>query len=73
MVRYHRPSGAVRDGEVITVRGTGDIGPIGEDVMPTDVRLLGLVVALVIIVVVSARYGARTAPASLWPAPIRRS
>lgn len=59
--KFHRASGAAQDDGVITVSGTGDIGPLGEDVQKTDVRLLGLVVALIIVVVVSARYGARTA------------
>jgi hypothetical protein len=59
--KYHQASGAVEDGDVITVSGTGDIGPHDEDLLGFDVRLLGLVIALIIVIVVAARYGARTA------------
>jgi hypothetical protein len=59
--KLHHASGAVEDDGVVTVSGTGDIGPISEDGRGVDRRLLGLVVALIIVTVVSARYGAGTA------------
>ncbi|WP_117208611.1 hypothetical protein [Allorhizocola rhizosphaerae] len=59
--KYHHASGAVENDGVITVSGSGDIGPIGEGAAGVDMRLLGLIVALIIVIVVSARYGAGTA------------
>ncbi|GII78522.1 hypothetical protein Sru01_35040 [Sphaerisporangium rufum] len=60
--KSHHPSGAVTRDGVITISGTGDIGP-PEGSAPGAGRLLsGLVIALVILIVVAARHGARTAP-----------
>jgi hypothetical protein len=59
--KYHNASGAVENGGVITVSGTGDIGPVSEDAGGADMRLLGLAFALIIVTVFSARYGAGTA------------
>ncbi|MBP2706246.1 hypothetical protein JOL79_20765 [Microbispora sp. RL4-1S] len=60
--KYHNASGAVEKGGVVTISGTGDIGPIGEEGGRTiEIMLLGLPVALIILVIVAARYGARTA------------
>ncbi|MET8155840.1 hypothetical protein ABZT47_05665 [Sphaerisporangium sp. NPDC005289] len=57
--KYHNASGAVEKDGVITVSGTGDIGPAREEGAPISV-LSGLVVALIIVLVVAARFGART-------------
>ncbi|MGW4643659.1 hypothetical protein ACWEN6_34430 [Sphaerisporangium sp. NPDC004334] len=57
--KYHNASGAVEKDGVITVAGTGDIGPASEEGAPISV-LSGLVVALIIVLVVAARFGART-------------
>ncbi|NKE62834.1 hypothetical protein FXN61_41375 [Lentzea sp. PSKA42] len=58
--KYHNASGVVEENGVITVSGTGDIGPIGEGGARTvENTLLGLVFALIIVLVVAARYGAR--------------
>jgi CBS domain-containing protein len=58
--KHHHASGAVEDDGVVTVSGTGDIGPRGEDGPGADPRLLGLIFAVIIVAVVSARYGAAT-------------
>ena len=59
--KFHQASGAEESGGVITVSGTGDIGPIGEDSVGVEMRLLGLILALIIVIVASARFGALTA------------
>ncbi|EEP70434.1 hypothetical protein MCAG_00761 [Micromonospora sp. ATCC 39149] len=60
--KYHHASGAVEKDGVITVSGTGDIGPRSEEGMRTVEKTLpGVAFALVIVLVVGARYGARTA------------
>ncbi|MGI5489887.1 hypothetical protein [Microtetraspora malaysiensis] len=60
--KYHNASGAVEKNGVITVSGTGDIGPVSEEgARSVEKTLPGLVVALVIVLIVAARYGARTA------------
>lgn len=60
--RFHNASGAVEEDGVVTVSGTGDIGPIGEGgVHGVEKSLSGLVIALVVVLVVAARQGARTA------------
>ncbi|GAA4580029.1 hypothetical protein GCM10023194_07180 [Planotetraspora phitsanulokensis] len=60
--KYHNPSGAVEKDGVITISGTGDIGPLGEEgTRSVENTLLGLPVALIIVVIVAARYGTRTA------------
>jgi hypothetical protein len=62
--RFHRASGAVERGGVVTVSGTGDVGPLGEDGDRTvEQSLIGLTIALIIVLVVGARLGARTARA----------
>ncbi|MFG2057186.1 hypothetical protein ACGFI9_24525 [Micromonospora sp. NPDC048930] len=60
--KYHNASGAAERNGVITVSGTGDIGPLGEEGGRTVEKTLpGLLVALIIGLIVAARYGARTA------------
>jgi len=60
--KFHNASGAVETNGVITVSGTGDIGPIGEGGARTvENTLLGLALGLIIVLIVAARYGARTA------------
>ncbi|MFI9596035.1 hypothetical protein [Nonomuraea sp. NPDC052265] len=60
--KYHNPSGAVLKDGVVTISGTGDIGPIGEDSPRVAENLLaGLVIVLVVVLVVAARHGSRTA------------
>ena len=58
--RFHNPSGTVvQDDGVIRVSGTGDIGPVSGDApWRADQWLTGVVVALVVVLVVAARYGA---------------
>jgi hypothetical protein len=53
------PSGGVEKDGVITVSGSGDIGPSEGAGVRTP--LLGLPIGLVVVVVVAARYGTRTA------------
>ncbi|MCW3819621.1 DUF1349 domain-containing protein [Micromonospora sp. DR5-3] len=61
--KYHNASGAAERNGVITISGTGDIGPLGEEGARTVEKTLpGLAVALIIALIVAARYGARTAP-----------
>lgn len=61
--KFHNASGAVEKDGVVTVSGTGDIGPIGEGgARGVEKALSGLVIALVIVLVVAARYGARETP-----------
>ncbi|GAA4950297.1 hypothetical protein [Actinoplanes utahensis] len=56
--RFHHRSGAVQSDGVIRVSGTGDIGPADDDApRRADQLLLGLVVALIVVLVVAARYG----------------
>jgi len=60
--KYHNASGAVEKDGVITISGTGDIGPLSEEGTRTvENAMLGLPVALIVVVVVAARYGTRTA------------
>ncbi|MEO3821524.1 hypothetical protein [Plantactinospora sp. B24E8] len=60
--KHHNRSGAVEGNGVITVSGTGDIGPLGEEGARSVEKLLfGLVIGLIVLLVVAARYGARTA------------
>ncbi|UJW35485.1 DUF1349 domain-containing protein [Saccharothrix sp. AJ9571] len=60
--KHHHASGAVEENGVVTVSGTGDIGPLNDEGRRSLVNtLLGLVVALIILLVTAARYGARTA------------
>ncbi|MFI6028731.1 hypothetical protein [Amycolatopsis magusensis] len=60
--KHHQASGAVEEGGVVTVSGTGDIGPLNDEGRRSLTNLLlGLVLALIILLVTAARYGARTA------------
>jgi hypothetical protein len=57
------PSGAVQADGVIRISCTGDVGPAREDMAwTTEQALNGFVVALIIVLVVAARYGASTVP-----------
>jgi hypothetical protein len=59
--KYRNASGAVEKGGVITISGTGDIGPIGEEGRrAVENTLPGLPFALIITVVAAVRYGAGT-------------
>jgi len=59
--KLHIASGASEKDGVVTIAGTGDIGPLGEDgTITADRMLTGLVIALIILIVVAARAGART-------------
>jgi hypothetical protein len=56
------PSGAVEKDGVITVGGSGDIGPLSdESAQAVQYTLLGLPIGLIIVLIVAARYGTRTA------------
>ncbi|MGW6929926.1 hypothetical protein ACWGE0_07625 [Lentzea sp. NPDC054927] len=60
--KFHNPSGAVEKDGVVTVSGAGDIGPVSDQgARGVENTLSGLVIALIIVIVVAARYGARTA------------
>ncbi|HEX8343400.1 MAG TPA: hypothetical protein VF657_01470 [Actinoplanes sp.] len=57
--KHHNPSGAVEANGTITVSGTGDIGPMGDNGgIAAERLLLGLTIALLIVLVVAARFGA---------------
>ncbi|MCX2954101.1 hypothetical protein [Lentzea sp. NEAU-D7] len=61
--KFHNASGAVEKDGVVTISGTGDIGPIGEGgARGVEKALSGLVIALIVVLVVAARYGARETP-----------
>ncbi|GAA1661586.1 hypothetical protein GCM10009733_069090 [Nonomuraea maheshkhaliensis] len=63
--KRHNASGAVVKDGVITVSGIGDIGPLGEDgTLAVENTLPGLPIALIVVVIVAARYGTRTAGAA---------
>ncbi|GAA3441601.1 hypothetical protein [Planomonospora venezuelensis] len=58
--KHHNASGAVEKDGVITVSGTGDIGPGGgEGAFSAERTLSGLLIALIIVLVLAARFGAR--------------
>ncbi|MDG4789315.1 hypothetical protein O7626_25885 [Micromonospora sp. WMMD1102] len=60
--KYHNAAGAVARDGVVTVSGTGDIGPRSEEGARTVEKTLpGLVIGLVVLLVVAACYGARPA------------
>jgi hypothetical protein len=60
--KYHNPSGAVEKDGVITVSGSGDIGPYSDGVVEAvKGTLLGLPVGLIIVLVIAVLYGTRTA------------
>ncbi|GHH31724.1 hypothetical protein [Lentzea cavernae] len=70
--KLHNASGAVEENGVVTVSGTGDIGPIGEGgARGVEKTLSGLVIALIIVIVVAARHGARTARESRQVVAVR--
>ncbi|WP_127553173.1 hypothetical protein [Actinoplanes sp. OR16] len=53
--RFHNASGAVEKNGVVTVSGTGDIGPLDEDGPPASSgALLGVPIAILIVLVVAA-------------------
>lgn len=57
--KYHRAAGLVEENGTLSVTGSGDIGPVGsEGSTRPDTTLLGLVVALLVVIVVGARFGA---------------
>ncbi|MFF8599963.1 hypothetical protein ACF065_25625 [Streptomyces sp. NPDC015232] len=60
--RYHLASGAVERNGTITVTGAGDIGPAGAEdgVSPVERLLGGLTPALLVVLVVAARFAATT-------------
>ncbi|GAB3410549.1 DUF1349 domain-containing protein [Flindersiella endophytica] len=61
--KFHNASGVKRSGQTVTVSSTGDIGPSGNEVAGLGVErmLPGLVIALIIVLVVGARYPTRRA------------
>ncbi|MFC3895227.1 hypothetical protein ACFOWZ_27420 [Lentzea rhizosphaerae] len=60
--KYHNASGSVEKDGVVTISGVGDIGPLGEGgTRGAEKSLTGLVIALIIVIVVAARHGARAA------------
>ncbi|NGY64308.1 DUF1349 domain-containing protein [Lentzea sp. NEAU-D13] len=60
--KYHHASGSTEKDGVVTVSGVGDIGPLSEQgARVVENSLIGLVIALIIVIVVAARHGARTA------------
>ena len=60
--KLHNASGATEEDGVVTVSGTGDIGPGNEEgARPVERTLVGLVVGLFIVLVVAARFGAKAA------------
>jgi hypothetical protein len=64
--KFHNASGAVAKGGVVTVSGTGDIGPGGQDrPAPAPMLLIGLVIALVVVLIVAARCTAEGAAATV--------
>ncbi|WP_035697193.1 hypothetical protein [Glycomyces tenuis] len=72
--KHHNASGAVERDGVITVSGTGDIGPRNAEGVPAAKSLLsGLAIALAVVLVVAARFGARTAAPSSFPRLARRA
>lgn len=60
--KYDHASGAVQRDGVVTVSATGDIGPVSDEGMRTvETTLPGLLIGLIIVLVVAARFGGRTA------------
>jgi hypothetical protein len=60
--KYHHASGAVEKDGIVTVSGTGDIGPHSDEGARSVEKILpGLAVALIIVLIVAARFGARKA------------
>jgi len=59
--KHHNASGAVEQSGVFTVSGTGDVGPLSDEApFPVERTLFGLPVALTVLLIVAARYGACT-------------
>jgi hypothetical protein len=54
--RYHRAPGLLKSNGTFTVTGTGDIGPLSEEGNSVAVTLVGLTIALIIVIVVAARF-----------------
>ncbi|WP_026922256.1 hypothetical protein [Glycomyces arizonensis] len=72
--KHHNASGAVEQDGVITVSGTGDIGPHSEEGGRTVRNLLaGLAAGLIVVLVVAARFGARTAVPAPGPSLVCRA
>lgn len=64
--KYHHASGAVSQNGVITVSGTGDIGPISDQgALTVRSLMLGLPIALIILLVLGARPRWRLLPLAL--------
>ncbi|WP_049572549.1 hypothetical protein [Nonomuraea sp. SBT364] len=61
--RYHRAPGLVRAGGTFTVTGSGDIGPIADSGRTVASTLVGLTAALVIVIVLAARFAHPGGPA----------
>ncbi|WP_439659996.1 hypothetical protein ACSHWB_47830 [Lentzea sp. HUAS TT2] len=62
--KFHNASGVVEKDGVVTISGTGDIGPIGEGgARGVEKTLSGLVIALIVVIVLAGRFGARSAGA----------
>ncbi|WP_020662407.1 hypothetical protein [Amycolatopsis benzoatilytica] len=58
--KYHQPSGAVERAGVVTVSGTGDIGPRTAGPDSPQKALPGLTIAVLLVLVAAARFGARS-------------
>lgn len=68
--KKHNASGAGATGGVVTVSGTGDVGPLAEDGMRTiENALPGLAIGLIVLLVSGARFGAQ---AGAGPGPSSR-
>jgi len=62
--KHHHADGSEEKDGVVTVSGTGDIGPVAEDgAFGPESTLPGLLIALIIVLISAARYGARTVAA----------
>lgn len=58
--KRHHASGSVERSGVIEVSGAGDIGPLSDEgAIPVEKTLVGLPVALIIVLIAAARFGAR--------------
>jgi hypothetical protein len=64
--KYHQASGAVEKDGVVTISGTGDIGP-GDHPLHVEAILSGVAVALIIVLVVAARFGAKHPGSQVTP------
>ena len=60
--RLHHASGVTEKDDMITVSGSGDIGPLSDEgVVTVTTILIGLAFGLTVVLVVAARHGSRTA------------